>query len=134
MMDRICRCGHLAILFESPHRVGSTLREFSERIPDCRAALLRELTKRFESVERGTVRELADRFLAEEPKGECAIAIDCGGMEEEAVSGETAEQMLRCLLEAGSSAKDAAAQVSSETGIRKNTLYAKAMEIKNSQE
>lgn len=134
MMKRICGCGHLAILFESPHRVGTTLREFSDSIPDCRVALLRELTKRFESVERGTVRELADRYIREEPKGECVIAIYCADKADESVSDETAEQMLRSLLDAGNSAKDAAAQVSSETGIRKNTLYAKAMEIKNRQE
>ena len=134
MMDRVCRCGHLAILFESPHRVGPTLREFSERIPECRAALLRELTKRYESVERGTVRELAERYLSEEPKGECVIAICCSDREEQTVSDGEAEQMLRRLLDAGSSAKDAAAQVSSETGIRKKTLYAKATEIKNSRQ
>ena len=134
MMDRICRCGHLAILFESPHRVGLTMKELSERIPDRPAALLRELTKKFESVECGTVRELAERYLLEEPKGECVIAVSCPDGAEETVSDETAEQMLRRLLDGGSSAKDAAAQVSRETGIRKNTLYTKAMEIKNGQE
>ncbi|MBQ5757869.1 MAG: 16S rRNA (cytidine(1402)-2'-O)-methyltransferase, partial [Clostridia bacterium] len=82
----------------------------------------------------GTVRELADRYIREEPKGECVIAIYCGDKADESVSDETAEQMLRSLLDAGNSARDAAAQVSSETGIRKNTLYAKAMEIKNRQE
>ena len=133
-MDRICRCGHLAVLFESPHRVGATLKEFSDRIPDCPAALLRELTKKFESVERGTVRELAERYLSEEPKGECVIAICCPDGTEETVSDETAEQMLRRLLDGGSSAKDAAAQVARETGFRKNMLYDKAMEIKNGQE
>ena len=134
MMDRICRCGHLAILFESPHRVGATLKEFAEKIPDCSAALLRELTKKYESVERGTVRELAENYLLEEPKGECVIAISCPDTVEEPVSEDAAEQMLRRLIAEGSSAKDAAAQVSLETGIRKNTLYAKAMEIRNSQE
>ena len=62
------------------------------------------------------------------------IAVSCPDGAEETVSDETAEQMLRRLLDGGSSAKDAAAQVSRETGIRKNTLYTKAMEIKNGQE
>ncbi|MBQ6425264.1 MAG: 16S rRNA (cytidine(1402)-2'-O)-methyltransferase [Clostridia bacterium] len=133
-MDRICRCGHLAILFESPHRVGTTLKEFSERIPDCPAALLRELTKRYESVERGTVRELAERYLQNEPKGECVIAICCPDQAGETITEEAAEAMIRDLLAEGCSAKDAASQVSLKTGIRKNTLYAKAMEIRNTQE
>ena len=51
-------CGHLALLYESPHRVAGTLADLAAALGDLPAALLRELTKKFETAERGTLSRL----------------------------------------------------------------------------
>ena len=134
-LDRIMRCGHLAILFESPHRVGDTLRILAENgAGEWQAAVLRELTKKYESAIRGTVAELAAKFTAEEPRGECVITVLCEEPGTADPGQEEIERILREALAGGMSAKDAAAAASKTTGIRKNTAYGIALRLKEMSE
>lgn len=64
------------ILYESPHRLAKSLREFvgyfgAER----HAAVCRELTKMFEETRKGTLEELAVHYETHAPKGEIVIVI-----------------------------------------------------------
>lgn len=65
------------IIYESPHRVSSTLVNIAEVYPSRRVALVRELTKRFEEVVRGSAQEMIE-LLGErdELKGECVLVIE----------------------------------------------------------
>lgn len=132
MLEKIADCRQLAILYESPHRVGTTFRTLYETLGDQPAALLRELTKKFESVERGTLSELADRFTEQEPRGECVICVLCP---EDGISSETetasVDDVLHQALEDGLSVKDAAAIATERCGIKKKEAYARALELKD---
>ena len=131
MLGQIAACGHLAILYESPHRVGATFRTLYETLGDQPAALLRELTKKFESVERGSLSELADRFTEQEPRGECVICVLCpeGGVREESET-KSLDEVLQTALSDGLSVKDAAALAAEHCGIKKKEAYARALELK----
>lgn len=60
------------IFFESPNRIGETLKILDERIPERNIAICREMTKKFEEVVRGKPGELLDRNY----KGEIVLVID----------------------------------------------------------
>lgn len=63
------------VLYESPHRVVSTLRELAALAPDRAVAVCRELTKHFEEVRRGPAAEVAAHFAAQPPKGEFTLVV-----------------------------------------------------------
>lgn len=124
-------CGHLALLYESPHRVAGTLADLAAALGERPAALLRELTKRHETVERGMLSTLAERFAAEAPRGECVIAVlaDRRDPSPQADAGAL-DAALSALLQAGLSVRDAAAEAAKSAGVSKKTAYARALEIR----
>ena len=64
------------IFYESPHRLGKTLRQFAEYFGEERyASVSRELTKIFEENIRGTLPELAEHYENNPPKGEIVIVV-----------------------------------------------------------
>jgi 16S rRNA (cytidine1402-2'-O)-methyltransferase len=75
------------VLYESPHRVITTLRAIAGVMPQRRVALARELTKVHEEVMRGTADELVDMLVEREAtvgslKGECVLVVDAPSAEE----------------------------------------------------
>lgn len=63
------------VLYESPNRIGPTLRDLAETCGgDRRAAVSRELTKRFEATVRGPLAELAATF-ASGTRGEVVVVV-----------------------------------------------------------
>lgn len=129
-LERIAACGQLAILYESPHRVGATLAALRDALGDRPAALLRELTKKFESVERGTLSELAARFSDTEPKGECVICVLAAQEEHVPVETDALDALLLRALEDGFSVKDAAALAVERLGVKKKDAYARALDLR----
>ena len=69
--------GCAVVAFESPQRVGASVRALAALDPTREVAVCRELTKRFEEVARGTAAELAER-LTEPPKGEVTLVVAPG--------------------------------------------------------
>jgi 16S rRNA (cytidine1402-2'-O)-methyltransferase len=64
------------VLYESPHRLAKSLREFVEYFGATRsAAVCRELTKMFEETNKGTLEELAAHYETHPPKGEIVVVI-----------------------------------------------------------
>src|SRR3954447_1407673 len=63
------------VAFESPRRVGGSLRVLAEMDPHRPVAVRRELTKVHEEVVRGTAASLAERYAAAEPRGEVVLVI-----------------------------------------------------------
>lgn len=65
-----------AIIYESPHRVLRTLKEFSEILGENRKiAACRELTKKFEEIFRGTLKEAVSHFETKKPRGEFTLIL-----------------------------------------------------------
>ena len=109
---------------EAPHRLLETLADLLDVFGDRSAAVARELTKRFETVERGKVSYLADVFTREPPRGEITLLVG----PPEADDPEDLDGRLRAAL-ATQTVKDAAALVSTATGLPRKVVYARALQI-----
>jgi 16S rRNA (cytidine1402-2'-O)-methyltransferase len=109
---------------EAPHRLLDTLADLQAVFGDRSAAVARELTKRFETVERGKVSMLLDLFTREPPRGEITLLIG----PPETDDPEDLDGRLRAAL-ATQTVKDAAALVSTATGLPRKLVYARALQI-----
>ena len=109
------------VAFESPRRLGATLRVLSELDPGRPVAVCRELTKVHEEVVRGSAAELAERYGGEPPRGEVVLVV--GGASPEQPREDEAITALRRLVDAGAKPRPAAAVVSELTGVPANALY-----------
>ena len=117
------------VLFESVHRLSDTLNELAAQMGEREAAIARELTKLYEELRRGTLTELAAHYAeAGDPKGEVVIII---APPSPTVASETdVEAMLRDHL-ATMSLKDAATAVARLSGLPRQEIYAKALQMKH---
>ena len=64
-----------SIIFESPYRIVSTLKEIAAIDPERRVAVARELTKKFEEVFHGTAQAAVEKWEKSPPKGEIVLLI-----------------------------------------------------------
>jgi 16S rRNA (cytidine1402-2'-O)-methyltransferase len=121
------------VLFESPHRLSTTLAELAVALgPDRPVAVARELTKVYETVWRGTLGAAADGAGdGPDARGEQVIVI---GPAPSLPSGEPDDQALmaalRTELERGASARDAAAAVATRLGVARNRAYQLATSLR----
>jgi len=111
--------GCVVVAFESPQRVGASLRALAALDPAREVAVCRELTKRFEEVVRGPASELAARF-AEPPRGEVTLVVAPGLA---AADVEGALAAVGELVAAGAPRGVAAEVVSRLSGVPRNDLY-----------
>ena len=107
------------VAFESPQRLGASLRSLAAFDAEREVAVCRELTKRFEEVVRGPAEELAARF-AEPPKGEITLVL---GPSAEVSRTDEAAQAVAELVAAGTPRRVAAEVVSGLTDVSRNDLY-----------
>ncbi|MFL5782653.1 MAG: 16S rRNA (cytidine(1402)-2'-O)-methyltransferase [Thermoleophilaceae bacterium] len=126
-LRRVLALGGAATLvaFESPHRLGATLRVLADLDPERPVAVCRELTKVHEEVARGTAAELADRFGEGAPRGEVVLVV--GGAADrpggdDGPSSDAVDAVTR-LVEAGAKPRAAASVVAELTGESANSLY-----------
>jgi len=110
------------VAYESPRRLGATLRVLAELDPARPAAVCRELTKLHEEVVRGRAAELAERF-AEATRGEVVLVVGPAAGEEPKADPVAAREAVERLVEAGAKRRAAAAVVASLTGVPANKLY-----------
>lgn len=66
---------HTLIYYESPFRIGASLKVALEVMGDRRAAVCLELTKKFERVSRGYLSELVSQFPGDKVKGEATVVV-----------------------------------------------------------
>lgn len=124
----------LAVIYESPHRMLALLNAVGEIYPGCRLSVSRELTKLYEQTINGTVEDLLERFKADAGllRGEFAVVLQVPTkpMQEEQDVGEiSAEARLMDLMVQGRTLRDARAELLAG-GLRKNTAYAAALNLK----
>lgn len=129
LLAEIKRVKATVVLYESPYRVGATLKELLRVLGDRRAAVVREITKLHEEAVRGTMASLAERYAEDDPKGECVIVISGEGEAE--AQAETLDELLMRLLRDGMSVKDAAKQAALIMDVSKSEAYARANELRD---
>ncbi|UCE63613.1 MAG: 16S rRNA (cytidine(1402)-2'-O)-methyltransferase [Nitrospirota bacterium] len=76
LFKRLDNEGRTTILFETPHRLRSTLEVLQETMGDRTLVVARELTKLHEEILRGTAQELLESKLTKGVKGEVTIVIE----------------------------------------------------------
>ncbi len=74
--QRLANEGRTTILFETPHRLRSTLEALRETMGDRTLVIARELTKLHEEILRGSAEEILQTGLAPRIKGEVTIVIE----------------------------------------------------------
>lgn len=75
------------LFFESPLRLGRTLRILSPAVDGRELLVARELSKLHETYHAGTALELAARFSERPPKGECTVVVGTARTTDGAVDG-----------------------------------------------
>jgi 16S rRNA (cytidine1402-2'-O)-methyltransferase len=109
------------VAFESPRRVGASLKVLAALDPERPVAVCRELTKLHEEIVRGEAAELAARYADEPPRGEVVLVIGAAPPREGA--DPRAVDAVWRLVEAGARARPAASVVAELTGGAANDLY-----------
>jgi 16S rRNA (cytidine1402-2'-O)-methyltransferase len=124
LWDELAAWPHPVVAFESPRRLGATLRSLADVDPDRVVAVCRELTKKFEEVARGSAGELAARF-SEAPKGEITLVV--GPPVRARGSDDDAAAAVAELVAAGVQRRRAADVVARLTGVSRNELYRRTL-------
>lgn len=117
------------VLYEAPHRLARTLTDLVAALgADRPAVVARELTKRHEEVWRGRLGEAVERFALEPARGEVVLVV--GGAPQPA-GADDAEVLtaLRLRLGAGTSTRDAVAEVAAALGVPRRRVYDLALEL-----
>lgn len=109
------------ILYESPHRIETTLRDLLEAGGDRPIVLAREITKRYEEYIRGPLTEVIDRIGAKPVKGELVLLFEGSPGREAPVVD--ADSRLKALLEEGLPTKEIARILAKETGRSRKEVY-----------
>ena len=124
-IDETARIPATVILYESPNRVGATLKELAACMGERDCALVREMTKLHEEAIRGTLSELADRCLETPPRGECVIVI-AGASEQHNESPASPEQIAQAIEQKralGMKPRAIAKEIAKEFGLTANEAY-----------
>jgi 16S rRNA (cytidine1402-2'-O)-methyltransferase len=118
LLERIATEPSTFVLFESPHRLGKTLRDLPS---GARVAVCRELTKLHEEVFRGTAEEAARHFSGG-VKGEIVLVVR-GGADKADESIDDVVMLARTYVAGGASPSRAAARAARESGRRRGEVY-----------
>lgn len=120
------------IFFESPHRIGASVRVAAEVLGrDRRAVVCRELTKTFEEFRRGRLGELAEYYDEDRTvKGEIVLLVEPPSYDD-IPDIEDVEKLLKDLVSTMPAAK-AAAEAAKLTGLPRKELYQRLLDMKDS--
>jgi 16S rRNA (cytidine1402-2'-O)-methyltransferase len=118
LLERVATEPSTFVLFESPHRLGKTLKDLPSGTP---VAVCRELTKLYEEVFRGTAEEAARHFLGG-ARGEIVLVVR-GGTAKSEESIDDVVRRARDYVVEGESPSRASARAARETGHRRSEIY-----------
>ena len=125
VLESLSELPYTAILYESPHRVLSTLEELARLFPRRPLVLARELTKVYEEFIHGTAEEVfAEVKRRGGVKGELVLLIAPADLKEkEEPEPESMRKRFRELLDCGFSPGEAVKKVAEEFGIPRREAY-----------
>jgi len=122
------------LFYETGPRLTESLRDLADVLGARMAAVCRELTKVFEETRRGTLGDLASHYEASgAPKGEIVIVVSSPDPATTNVSAEELDEKLLRALKRGS-LKDAVAEVTEQTGMKRREIYARALALTESKD
>lgn len=125
---------HTLVFYEAPHRIVETVKDMAAILGgERRITIAREITKTFETFHRCPLSE-AQAWLeadANQQRGEFVLLVEAAALKEEAAISVEAERTLNALL-AELPLKQAVKLAVEITGAKKNDLYERALELKNS--
>ena len=112
-----------SVIYESPHKLKSTVQSIMEIDPEREISISREITKKFEQHRRGTAQEIFQALDGEIPlKGEFVIVIR--GYEEEAVVSDIPiRDHVNQFIEQGMKPTKAIKMVADIKGMKKQEVY-----------
>ena len=126
VMDDLGEIEATLIFYETGPRLERSLKAIADIWPHREIAVARELTKLHEECRTGKAGELAQHYAAHPPKGEIVLLV--GPPVEENFQADPDELLADALEEM--SASKAAGKVAKATGLDRQTLYARAVELK----
>lgn len=115
------------VFYETAPRIERSLRAIAELWPEREVAVAREITKMHEECRTGSAASLADHYATHPPKGEIVLLIGPPAAAEAQATDPDA--LLRAALADAGPGK-AAGMVAKATGLDRQTLYARALELK----
>jgi len=110
------------VLFESPHRLATLLRDVLVELGDRPMALARELTKLHEEVIRGRVSEVLAHLADHDLKGEVVVVIS-GATEPAELDLDELAAEAKALVAAGMKKRPAASEIARKYGVSANEIY-----------
>ena len=130
---RYARARETLVLFESPRRLGASLRDIRRILGNRQAAVARELTKLHEEVFRGTVEEAVERWPGA-ARGEITLVV-AGAPGEKRDADDSLLDEVRLRLDSDPRPlKEIAAEIAEQRGIGKRLVYQLALKIKSESE
>jgi 16S rRNA (cytidine1402-2'-O)-methyltransferase len=127
VVDAIATETRTVVLFESPSRLRATLAELTDVCGRGRKiAIARELTKMYEEIWRGTLGDALDA-VPSEPRGEHVLVL--GPADPADVDDDSLDDVVQDALDAGLSARDAAARAAGHLGVAKRRAYDSATRL-----
>jgi len=119
------------IFYEAPHRIIASLEDMATIFGDDRdVTFCRELTKTFETVRKSTLGDLVEFVKADDNQQRGEIVVVVAGVDAAQDTDDISihDKLLQRLLE-DLSVKKAAALASDITGVKKNALYQRLLEL-----
>ncbi|MEA3498551.1 MAG: 16S rRNA (cytidine(1402)-2'-O)-methyltransferase [Campylobacterota bacterium] len=75
-LDKVLNSEHLAILYESPHRLLKLLEELKTKVPNREIFITKELTKKYQTRYKDSVSNIYEQLSKTEIKGEWVVVIE----------------------------------------------------------
>ena len=117
------------VFFESPKRIGASLKDIHDLLGDRKVVLTRELTKVFEEVRTGTVSALLSSGLVRE-KGEYTVMIEGAPTPEQPPADDQIREMLMDVFsDPAASSRDAVREIALLTGLPRKKIYDIAIKL-----
>ena len=123
------------VLYEAPHKLKRTLRDLYEKLEDRNIVLVKEMTKIHENAVYTTLKEAILEYENKSLKGEYVLIIkektrENIEKEDSLLKLENTIDLFKNYVLSGKSKTEAIKILSKESGIRKNTLYKKIVELR----
>ena len=122
------------VLYEAPHRLGSTLTELYEALGDRRITLCRELTKRYEEAVPTTLAAAVAMCESKEPRGEYVLVLEGAdrkaleAQKQRAFDSMSLEEHMALYTAQGIPRKEAMKKVAADRGMAKRDVYKKLVD------